>query len=242
MKYKIIFSYDGSKYFGYAIQENKEETIQEKVEYAISKILNVKTKIYASGRTDKGVHALNQVACFETENKLDLVKFLNSLNKLLPNDIYVKKVSKVKNDFDARFSAKSKTYLYVINYFEYDPINRNHEVFIKDVDIIKLIEASKIFVGEHNFQNYTSKEVDEDGFVRRINSITFKKEHGRIFIEFNGNGFMRYMVRKIMGTMIEISKGKFTIEEAKEYLEKPDRNIINFTAVPCALYLKKVIY
>lgn len=242
MKYKIIFSYDGSKYLGYAIQKNTHDTIQEKVENCLSIILNNKTKIYASGRTDKGVHALNQVACFETENKIDKYKFLNSINKLLPNDIYVKNITKVSNDFDARISAISKTYLYVINYKEYDPINRNYEVFIKDIDFDLLKKSSLIFIGKHNFQNYTSKPTDENNFERIIYSIKFKKVKNKILIEFNGSGFMRYMVRKIVGTMIEISKDKFSIDDALNYLNKKERDIISYTAIPKGLYLKEVKY
>lgn len=242
MKYKMIFSYDGSKYSGYAIQKNEDKTIQATIEKSLSLILSKDTKIYASGRTDKGVHALNQVATFESNEEINPIKVLNSLNKLTPNDIYFKKLLRVSNKFDARLSAKSKTYLYIINMEEYDPFRRQYEVVIPNLDIDKMSECAKIFIGKHCFQNYTSRPKDLDNFIREIYSIKFLIKAKHLYIEFSGNGFMTYMVRKIVGSLIEVGKGKFTKEECKYYLESKERKIINFTAIPKALYLKKVTY
>lgn len=242
MKYKIIFSYDGTNFNGYAKQINVKDTIQDNVEKAISTFLNAPTKIYASGRTDKGVHALNQVACFESQKSINRQKFLYSINKLTSEDIFIKNIAKVDDTFDARISAKSKTYLYIINHGEFDVFRKNNEEFIKDINVKKLKEISKIFIGEHNFQNYCSKEEDNDNFVRKVYSIRFKEIDGKLHIEFKGNGFMRYMVRKLMGTMIAYAQNKITKEEAIEYLTKKERDIIVFTANPKGLYLKKVEY
>lgn len=242
MKYKLTFCYDGSKFYGYAIQKNEENTIQAVIESAISVILNKPTKISASGRTDKGVHALNQVATFISDNDLDEHKFLNSLNKMVPNSIYFKSIKKVSDKFDARFSAKSKIYLYRINIKEYNPFMRSYETLIKDLDIKKMEECSKLFIGEHNFKNFTSRPQDEDNFVREIYSIKFSLKGDNLLIRFKGNGFMTYMVRKIMGTLIEVGKNKLSIYEVKQYLEKDKRDIVTWTAPSHGLYLEKVLY
>ena len=243
MKYKIIFSYDGSKYFGYAIQENKKNTIQEVLEKSISIILNKDTKIYASGRTDKGVHALNQVATFDYDLKIDTGKFINSLNKMLPNDIYIKKVANVNDDFNARFSCKSKTYLYVINSGEYNPFLRSYEYNISNLDLKLMRKCAKLFIGEHCFQNFRSKKEDEDNFIRIVYKITFKETKDKhILVEFKGNGFMKYMVRKLMGAIIEVGKGHISLEYVNNLLISKKRDIITYTAPPHGLFLKKVDY
>lgn len=243
MKYKIIFSYDGSKYYGYAIQENEKNTIQEVVEKSISKILNANTKIYASGRTDKGVHALNQVATFDCEKSLNMSRFKNSLNKMLPNDIFIKKVSKVNDDFNARFSAKSKTYLYVINSNDYNPFLRNFEYTIEGLNMKLMRQCASLFIGEHDFKNFTSKKEDQDNFVRTIYKISFKEtKDNHILVEFKGNGFMKYMVRKLMGAIIEVGRGHISLDFVKNLLAENKRDIITYTAPPHALYLKKVEY
>jgi len=242
MNYKVIFAYDGSKYYGYANQKNEEHTIQAVVEQAISTILNKKTKISASGRTDRGVHALNQVANFHCNHKLDEEKFLRSLNKLVPNDIYFKKIKKVDENFNARFNAVSKEYVYIINYKEYDLFRRAYEVLNIKIDYNLLLSSSSIFVGTHNFQNFTSKPTDNKGFIRSIYSITFKKKNGRIFIDFIGDGFMTYMIRKIVGTLLEINKGSIKEQDLLSLLNSSKREIVTYTAPPQGLYLKKVNY
>jgi tRNA pseudouridine38-40 synthase len=242
MKYKIIFAYDGSKFFGYSVQKNEEHTIQAVIEKTLSTILNKATKIYASGRTDKGVHALNQVATFETKEEINTTKVLHSLNKMISNDIYFKSLKLANDNFDARFSAKSKTYEYVINTKEYNPFLRKYEVYIKDIDTKKMKECAKVFVGKHCFKNFTSKPTDTNDFVRNIFSIKFLNKKDHLIIEFTGDGFMTYMVRKLMGAMIEVSKGTMSVQEVKDLLDAKERTIITYTSVPQALFLKKVSY
>jgi len=242
MNYKLIFSYDGSKYYGYAVQKNEGHTIEAVIEKAISTILNKPTKIYASGRTDRGVHALNQVATFKSDDKIDLEKFIRSLNKLVPNDIHFKRVAKVKDSFNARFDCKSKVYLYILNLGEYDPFMRAYEIVEQSLNYNLLVDSSKIFIGQHNFMNFTSKIKDDRNFVRNIYSITFKKKAKRVYIEFLGDGFMTYMIRKILGGMIEVSKGNITLAELENLLNKKERTIITYTAPGKGLYLKKVNY
>lgn len=244
MKYKIVFSYDGLAFYGYAKQPNLK-TIQGTLESNLSLVLNENIVLSASGRTDKGVHALNQVASFVVSREIsNLDKFLYSMNKLLNEEIFIKEIKKVKDSFDARFSAKKKSYLYLINVGEFNPLKRNYELFIKDpkFDFDKFKEASKLFIGTHNFQNYCSKEEDEENFVRTIFKINIKKKKDLIEVRLIANGFMRYQVRKIVGTMIAYSINKITYQKMEDHLNKKERDIVPFTSEPHALYLEKVYY
>lgn len=245
MKYKIVFSYDGSAFLGYAKQPNLK-TIQGELEKNLSLIINENIILSASGRTDKGVHALNQVASFSTNKKInDKDKFLHSINKLLNGEIYVKKIVKVSDDFDARFSARKKEYHYLINLGEIEPTLRKYQLTINDknFDINKFIEGSNLFLGKHDFINFCSKDEDKDGFIRTIYDFKVIKKRQKLLIKISGDGFMRYEVRKIIGTLIYYSLNKITLEKIKYYLnETKKRDIVPFTASPIGLYLFKVYY
>ena len=141
MKYKLNFSYDGTNYFGYAKQVDKI-TLQEEVETKLSKILNSKIKIYASGRTDKKVHAIEQVADFTIDKDIDCNKLKIQLNKILNDDIHINNIEKVSEEFSSRFSAKKKTYIYIINPAEPTPFLRNYEFFENRIDLNKIKEFS----------------------------------------------------------------------------------------------------
>lgn len=241
MNYKLIVSYDGTNFFGYAKQPQKR-TVQGEIESSLSKIFNEQITIYASGRTDKGVHALNQVINFKSDKVFEPLVLKNKLNKMLDEDIHIKEISYVKDDFSSRFSAKKKCYIYIINLAELNPFLRNYDDFEKGLDINKIEKAMGLFLGKHNFQNFTSKESDEDNFVREIYSFKIKKAKEKVIFEIIGNGFMKYMVRKIIGTLIEIGKGKIDESFIKDNLDTNSRLIVNFTAKSCGLYLKKVYY
>jgi tRNA pseudouridine38-40 synthase len=245
MKYKLVFKYDGTNYAGYA-KQNGQDTIEARLEYCLSTSLKSEIKVNASGRTDKGVHALHQVCDFKTdENIKDLEVYRRRLNRFLPKDIYVSSIEKVNDDFDSRFSTKSKTYLYLIDYGEYDPIRRNYVFFENRLDFKKMEEASKLYLGKHNFMNFTSKEKDEaDGFVREIFSIDFvdDKKTSTMEIYFKGNGFMRYEVRKLVGVLIKIGLGDLDIKDVQILLDKRPREIVSYTAESSALYLYDVEY
>lgn len=241
-RYKLIFSYCGTPFSGYAKQPDAR-SIQEEVEKVISLILNEEIVLHASGRTDKGVHAINQVAHFDTTKNIEsLDKFKYSLNKLIDPNIYFKSIDKVDENFHSRFSAKGKIYEYVINLKEYVPFFKDLELYVSDLDIEKMIDASKLFIGKHNFMDFTSKKDDEDNFVREIFSINFELNKGRLFIFFEGSGFMRYEIRKIVGTLLEIGKGKIDKLYIISHLDGINRDIVNYQAPSKGLYLKEVIY
>ncbi|MBO8427787.1 MAG: tRNA pseudouridine(38-40) synthase TruA [Firmicutes bacterium] len=240
MNLKMIFSYKGSNYYGYAKQPNKI-TIQGIIEENLNKIFQEKITIFASGRTDKWVHAINQVANFHINKDIETNSLTYKLNKLLPNDIYIKNIEVVDEEFNSRLSAKSKTYLYLIN-SKYSP-------FFEDLSLnyefnnLELVEKGmKLFSGKHNFKNFTGKKLDALNFIREIFFFNLEKKDDFYLFKINGNGFMTYMVRKIIATLIELDKGNISIEFIKDSLNKENRDIVTYTASPKGLYLYDVLY
>lgn len=238
-------SYKGNNYQGWQKQVNAP-TVQEEIEKVLSKILNTQISIYGSGRTDAKVHAVNQTFHFDVDKDVDLDRLRYSVNSLLPEDIYVKSMEEVEKDFHARYSAKKKIYRYVIHFGHRDVFDNDLQATVLekcDVELLK--QALQQFVGKHNFQNFTSKEEDETGFIREIYEICtdFDEENNNLSITLVGNGFMRYMIRFIVGTAIAISQNKEKIAFIKERLEETkQRNIVSYKAPSEGLYLQDVIY
>ncbi len=245
MRYFAVVSYKGTSFCGWQKQTvSKLPSVEVTIEKVISRILNTEIKIYGSGRTDAGVHALGQTFHFDSPKLLDEYRFLHSLNELLPSDIRVLSLKPVADDFHARFSAKGKTYIYKIRNAQLSsPFKTDLELTLaQELDIEKMVDASKLFEGEHNFQNFTSKDEDEAGFVRNISKIEITKQNEHIVIEMTGDGFMRYMVRMIVGTLIQVGLGKMTSEDIKKILEDPVRKPSSHKAPAYGLYLKEVLY
>ncbi len=242
MRYLMTFSYDGSNYNGYQKQPNKN-TIQDKIEEALSKICNKKVTIHSSGRTDAKVHALNQQAHFDLDKNIDIDKLRKGINSLIPNDIYIKNIKRVKDDFHARFDVKKKIYVYKLNVGIYNPLDRNYIYqYNKELDINKMKEASKYLLGEHNFKSFTKTDITKDDYIRTIYDIKIKKTGDIVNIEFIGSGFLRYMVRNIVGTLIKVGENKLNKEDILHILKSEDRTKAGKTASPEGLYLKDVKY
>ncbi len=246
MKYCMTFSYDGSNFSGYQKQP-KLRTVQGEIEKALKEINdNKKVDIHASGRTDAKVHALNQKAHFELDMKITVDKLAKGLNSLLPEDIYIKKIDEVADDFHARFSAIGKEYVYVINMGEYNPLERNYVYQHNDkLDVIEMERGLKYIEGTHNFRAFTKVDEEKDDYVRTIsqtNLIRDNKDLNKITLVFVGTGFLRYMVRNIVGTLIEVGQGKRKSEDIIDILKSKDRTKAGKTANPEGLYLKNVFY
>lgn len=242
MRYLAFLSYDGTSYDGWQIQVSPG-SIQEEVEKVLSTILNTPTKVYASGRTDKGVHAIRQAMHFDAKEIKDLGKFTYSVNSLLPDDIQIVELKVVDPTFQARYDVKSKTYEYFINVGRYDVFNRNYIYqFLRPLDINKINECLKLFLGEHNFKNFTSKDEDKSNFVRTIYDASISKDKDIIKITFTGNGFMRYMVRMLVGTLIEVGLGRLSIDEVNAILDEKTRKVVSYKAPANGLYLVDVTY
>jgi len=246
MRYFMCFSYDGSGFSGYQKQP-KKRTIQQELENALTQINGGKlVSVVASGRTDAGVHAMNQKAHFDLDKEIDINKLRQGINSLLPLDIYVKKIEQVSDDFHARFNAIGKEYIYKINLGEYNPIERNHVFqYNKRLDISAMERALKYFEGTHNFKSFTKANDEIIDYVRTISGteiVRDLKDVNKITISFIGTGFLRYMVRNIVGFLIEVGEGKRTCEEVRDIFKKEDRTEAGKTAPANGLYLKNVFY
>ena len=242
MRYLITFSYDGSKYGGYQKQLDIN-TIQAELETALTKLNNKETSIVASGRTDRGVHAINQKAHFDLDINITPDKLKMALNSLIPNDIYVKDAKEVDSNFHARFNVKSKEYIYKINLGEYNPIEKDYIYqYGKSLYIKAMEEAIKYFIGMHNFKSLVAADDVRDNYDREIISANINVADDIMTISFVGTGFLRYMVRNMVGLLIEIGEEKRKPSDVLTILEKEDRKASGKTAPACGLYLKEVNY
>lgn len=246
MKYLMTFSYDGSNFFGYQKQPRKR-TVQGVIENCLKEINGGKAVILcASGRTDALVHAINQKAHFEMNIKITCDKLLRGINSLLPDDIYVKKIVEVSNDFHARYDVIEKKYVYKINMGEYNPLERNYVFqYCHKLDVVSMQRGIGYFLGEHNFKSFTKTNEEIVDYVRKISFASIEiddKDLNKIIITFVGNGFMRYMVRNMVGVLIEIGEGKREPQDIVNIFKSEDRSFAGKTAPACGLYLKDVFY
>ena len=242
MRYLATFSYDGSKYFGYQKQKGVS-SIQEDLERALTLINNKSVHVCASGRTDAGVHANEQCAHFDIDVNITPDKLKKALNSLVNGNIYIKSIVEVPDTFHARFDVKQKEYIYKINTGEYTPISKDYIYqYCKPLDVDGMKTAIKLFEGEHNFKSFTKANVETNNFVRIIYSTDVSVIDNIIIIKFVGNGFMRYMVRNMVGFLIEIGEGKRNISDVNSVLLEEDRTKAGKTAPPEGLYLNKVTY
>lgn len=243
MRIRLDISYDGHNFKGFQ-RQIKERTVQQEIETVLSRIFNTDIVISASGRTDAGVHALKQVVTFMPNKEVsDLALLRYSLNRMLPNDIHVNAIQFVDDSFHPRLHALLKTYKYILNMGEANPFYENYRYeFKRKLDVNKVLEAKELFVGEHNFKNFTTKEEDNHDYVRTINSIDVKQDEDVLEITLIGNGFMRYMVRMIVGTLIAIGIGKEDKNFIINKLEDTNRMPVIYKAPPQGLYLVDVKY
>lgn len=241
MNYKIAVSYDGTMFHGWAKQKNVR-TVQQEIETLLSKVFNKNITINGSGRTDSYVHAIEQVFSFKVKNNnITPHKLLNILNKIKPNDIRFISVKKINDKFHARFSSKLKTYQYVINLGRENVFNNNYVYNYRHTINLKLLKSTaKLFIGEHDFKSFSRSKLENT--VRIINKINFKKQDDKLLIIIKGNGFLRNMVRMIVGSLLDVNENKKTTDDIKKLLSNPIKGSA-VTKVPgCGLYLKKIQY
>ena len=243
MRYKVILAYDGRNYAGFQSQKNAT-AIQDIVEGAIERVFSEKIRIIMSSRTAAGVHAYGQVFHFDTDKEKDEGKLKFSLNSLLPDDIHVVEVKKVSRDFHARYSVKKKTYEYLINLGEYDVFlkGRAFQCFYKlDVDLMK--EGAKLFLGEHDFSSFNTSSLKEyPNQVRNITEFSISRKKDILKIRVTSSGFLRNMVRIMVGTLIDLGRGKKSLDDIKDMLEHPCKSTRRYNADPNGLYLVKIFY
>ena len=241
--YKITIEYDGTNFVGWQRQENGI-SIQQLIEESIQKLVNKTTNIFGAGRTDAGVHAKGQVASFELENELDTDTIRDGLNHhLRPYPVAVLLTEKVGNDFNARFSAK-------LRFYEYRVINRrppltleNNRVWCvhKTINIEKIIDESKNFIGKHDLSAFRSINCQSKSAIKSIKSFDIKTKKDEIFFNISAKSFLHSQVRIMIGTLIDIGLGKIS-KPISEIISLKKREYAGVTAPPHGLYLTKVEY
>lgn len=241
MRYKATVMYDGTMFHGFQIQEDLR-TVQKEIEEVLKIITKVETKIHPAGRTDTGVHALGQVFHFDTTVEMQEWQMKNAINSRLPRDIYVKTIEIVDESFHSRFNATKKKYRYVINLNEFNPLNKNYCYYYKyKLDINKMIEASKIFIGEHDFKSFTKNHIIENT-VRTIYSIDFEIKDNVINIDFCGNGFLHNMIRIIVAMLLEVGNNRMSIDDLQKVMDEKNRKLAPKLAPANGLFFMSVEY
>lgn len=244
--YKVTLKYDGKPYRGWQKQGNTGDTIQERIEKILEDITGKKVEIHGSGRTDAGTHAIGQVANFKINYQKSPEKLMEEINERLPETIAITNIEIVEPNFHSRLHAVSKTYEYTIWNSKTPPVfDRKYSFWIKEpLNIKNMIEASKFFIGEHDFKGLTANKKSKKSTTRTIHSINFHYDENKekITVSFEGNGFLYQMVRIIMGTLIEVGEGKKHYNSMTKIIESKEREKAGFTAPSHALLLKEVKY
>ena len=243
MKILGVCSYKGTNYYGWQKQVGFV-SVQSTIEEVLSKVYDMPINIVGSGRTDAGVHALRQYFHYETSKEKDLKQLCYAFNKMLPEDIKILSLEVVDDDFHARYSAKKKIYEYRIVLKNKDPFQDELAfVYPMEFDFELFKNALNKFVGKHNYQDFTSKEEDEGGFIREIYEINATKKDNDISVRFVGNGFMRYQIRNMIGSAISVANKKETVDFIDYHLtEDKKREIISYKSPANGLYLVDVLY
>ncbi|MGB9696923.1 MAG: tRNA pseudouridine(38-40) synthase TruA [Ignavibacteria bacterium] len=241
--YKLVIEYDGLKFNGWQRQKNSHNTVQEKLEDAISTVLKKSINIIGAGRTDAGVSALGQVANFKTEINIEGKNFLHSINSILPPEITVKNIKKVPLSFHSRYSAKKREYIYQITTAK-KSISRNYFCrLIYDVNFSIVDEFIKHILGYKNFKSLCKAETDKHNFFCNLYVLNYKvfKSRNEIYFKIVADRFLRSMVRGVIGCLIDLGRGHLDLTTTKEQFNRGER--IKTTYLPAnALFLKKIYY
>jgi tRNA pseudouridine38-40 synthase len=241
---KLLIEYDGTNYQGWQVQP-KGPTIQGMLEEKLGLITGQPVQLFGSGRTDSGVHALGQIAHFKTQSRMDIRTIQRALNSLLPPDIVIQKVDEVDEGFHARKHSKSKVY-------EYRILNRNlrsvfHHRYVWHIppklNLTEMKKATQSLVGEHDFSSFRSVGTPARTAVRRVSRAEWKRgRDGLIRFEIEANGFLKQMVRAIVGTLVEVGKGRTKASDFRKIMNSRERKEAGPTAPAQGLFLKEVKY
>lgn len=239
---KLTIQYNGENYCGWQ-KQNDSLGIQGTIEQAIKEITKEDIKINGSGRTDAGVHALGQVANFNTDCKIPVDKIPNALNSKLPEDIAIINAEEKELGFHSRHCAKRKRYRYMIYNSPYrSPIYDKISYFVKyDLDFEKMKEEAQSWIGTHDFKGFMSSGSSVVNTVRTIYDIEISKQENLITIEVEGNGFLYNMVRILVGTLVDIGRGRIDTDMLS-IIRSKTRSMAGHTAPAHGLFLKKVDY
>ncbi len=240
---KLTIAYDGTNYCGWQIQPNGI-TIEEVLNKALKKLMGEDILVIGASRTDSGVHAMGNVAVFDTESSIPPEKIGVALNQILPDDIVITESEEVAGDFHPRYCDCSKTYEYhIINTRILIPTKRLTNYFVSYVlDLDKMRKAASYLIGEHDFASFCNVRTDVESTVRTITALDILQDGSQITIRITGNGFLYNMVRIIVGTLIRVGRGFYEPEKVIEILEAKDRKAAGVTAPAHGLMLMEINY
>ncbi|MBD5095867.1 MAG: tRNA pseudouridine(38-40) synthase TruA [Lachnospiraceae bacterium] len=243
MRVKLIVAYDGTNYCGWQIQDNGI-TIEEVLNRELSRLLGEEIAVIGASRTDSGVHALGNVAVFDTNTRIPAEKISYALNQRLPDDIRIQESCQVADDFHPRFCDTIKTYEYKIWNAKFpNPIVRLYSKFVYyKIDIDRMQQAADYLIGEHDFKSFCSTRTQVETTVRHVTDISFRHEGSMIIMQIKGYGFLYNMVRIIMGTLLKCGMGMYEPEHVKEILEACDRSCAGPKVEACGLTLVGIEY
>ncbi len=249
MNFKLLIQYDGTDFHGWQVQEN-QRTVQGELERTLSLIEDAEVHVNGSGRTDAGVHAEGQVASVQLNREFTPDKLRLAINGNLWRDVRIMNVEKADENFHARFSAKGKTYIYrVVNTPVISPFwlrYAHHEA--RPLDVGRMNDAARLFLGEHDWTAFSAARSDVENRVRTINDFSVESfwdnRANASILEFriSANGFLRYMVRSIVGTMLEVGRGEKDFDTIQTAIVSGDRSLAGTTAPANGLTLLKVHY
>ncbi len=242
MRYKCTCSYKGTAYVGFQSQINGL-AIQDVIEEKLGIITSFTGRITMASRTDSGVHALGQVFHFDIDEDVDTFSLKGKLNGLLPKDIHIIKVERVADDYNVR-ATKGKHYRYLINYGEYNPLLDGLAYWCYyDIDSEKIREVLNLFIGRHDFSSFNTTPLSiKPNQVRTITEFTLTEKNNLLIFDIKGDGFLRHMVRILVGTVIDVARGKMSTDEVIDMLERPRKDIYRHNIAPHGLYLVEIMY
>jgi len=241
---KLIIEYDGTNYYGWQ-KQSQGPTVQEEIENALQNITGEDISLLGSGRTDSGVHAFEQVANFVTESNINSKEFHMGLNSSLPKDITIINAEEMDPNFHAQFSAKSKTYIYkILNSPHPSALLRKRAWFTpQKLDINKMKRSAECLMGEHDFKAFAQSGIDVKTTVRTVLNVSLVQESNNIILfSIEASGFLKRMVRLIIGTLVQVGKGRITPRDFADILKSGEKTKFVYAAPPHGLYLKEVKY
>lgn len=238
---KLTIQYDGTNYSGWQSQKNSV-AIQDIIEKAASKVLSERIKIIGAGRTDAGVHAKGQVANLRTESRLSCANIKNGLNRNLPSDIVISKVEEVHRDFHSQYDAKGKLYRYSLyTHNPVPPFCRDYVTPVKyRLDLEAMKKEAKGLLGRHDFSAFQGANSKRANTTKNLYRLDIKKKGCLVYIDIEANGFLYNMARSIVGTLLDVGRGRFKAGCVKKILKKRDRRLAGSTAPARGLSLLKV--
>ncbi len=243
MRWKCGCSYDGTDFAGWQTQSG-QLSVQEAIEEALSEIFKQKTRIVGSGRTDAGVHALEQVFHFDFDWAHDPQSLQDAMRSCLPNTIAPLYVESVDDSFHARFSAVSKRYQYRLQFGDASPLNIRYCWPIKgNLDFERITQAADLLTGQRDFAAFAANRgVEYESTVRNITRIDIREDDAYCYMNFEADGFMYKMVRGLVGTLVNVGLGRMTVAEVSDLLHSAERTPMVFVAPAEGLFLEKVFY